>query len=430
MKKLFLLTTEFPYGEGEKPFIIPELEYLKQEFDITIISSASTVARNDDGKTTVLDKDINVLWYPCNHMGNIEKIRYSMQALVSSAFLSDAGNIIKDGRKILERLAYSLQFYAYSLRMYKWLKMHVTKDMTKDAIVYSFWYYIPLMASTMLKNRYGNFKLVSRAHGFDLYNERVSGGRQPFRNYIDKHLDKVFFIAENGYRYYLKNIVHMDSIDNKSNMDKEDQPSGTEKYKICRMGVKPSKRSESSHDGVLRIVSCSSVIPLKRISLIIDTLSEISGIIIKWTHFGDGSSMEEMKEYAQQKLSVRDNIEYKLAGNMPNKTIREYYGNNPVDLFITTSETEGCPVSIQEAMAAGIPIIGTNVGEIPLMIQGNGYLLSQNPEPNEIRDKVERFMDQSPEEIQKMRNASYELWNEKYNSDKNYPQLVNELMKL
>ena len=77
-RKLFLLTTEFPYGEGEKPFIIPELEYLKQEFDITIISSASTVARNDDGKTTVLDKDINVLWYPCDHMGNIEKIRYTI----------------------------------------------------------------------------------------------------------------------------------------------------------------------------------------------------------------------------------------------------------------------------------------------------------------------------------------------------------------
>ena len=286
------------------------------------------------------------------------------------------------------------------------------------------------MASSMLKDSYGNFKLVSRAHGFDLYNERVSGGRQPFRKYIDKHLDKVFFIAETGYRYYLKNIIHMDNIDNKGNRDKEDQLAGSEKYKICRMGVKTLKRSESSHDGVLRIVSCSSVIPLKRISLIIDTLSEISGIIIKWTHFGDGSSMEEMKEYARQKLSAKDNIEYRFVGNMPNKAIREYYGNNLIDLFITTSETEGCPVSIQEAMAAGIPIIGTNVGEIPLMIQGNGYLLSQNPEPNEIKDKVERFMDQSPEEIHKMRNASYELWNEKYNSDKNYPQLVNELIKL
>ena len=420
-RKLFLLTTEFPYGEGEKPFIIPELEYLKQEFDITIISSASTAARNDDGKTTVLDKDINVLWYPCNHMGNIEKIRYSMQALFSPAFLSDAGNIIKDGLKIRERLSYSLQFYAYSLRMYRWLKTNVTKEMTKDAIVYSFWYYIPLMASSMLKDRYGNFKLVSRAHGFDLYNERISGGRQPFRKYIDKHLDKVFFIAETGYRYYLKNIIHM---------DKEDQPSESEKYKICRMGVKPSKRSESSHDGVLRIVSCSSVIPLKRISLIIDTLSEISGIIIKWTHFGDGSCLGEMKEYARQKLSVRDNIEYRFVGNMPNKSIREYYGNNPIDLFITTSETEGCPVSIQEAMSAGIPIIGTNVGEIPLMIKGNGYLLSQNPESEEIKDRVESFIDQRPEEIQKMRNTSYELWDAKYNSDKNYPQLVNELMKL
>lgn len=420
-KKLFLLTTEFPYGDGEKSFIIPELEYLIKEFDITIISSASSDARYDLSKTTALDKNINVLWYPNDKMGNMEKIRYSMQALLSPAFLYDAGSIIREHKRIIQRISYSMQFYAYSLRMHSWIKKKFTQEMAKGAIIYSFWLYIPVMAAAMLKNEYGNFKLVSRAHGFDLYNERVPGGRQPFRSFIDKQLDKILFIAETGYKYYLNNIVHIET---------NHMTDVTEKYIVCHMGVKPSKLSERSCDGIFRIVSCSSVIPLKRIYLIIDALSEISNIKIYWTHFGDGSCMNEMKRYANNKISAKENIEYKFVGNVLNGAVRSYYGNNPVDLFITASETEGCPVSIQEAMASGIPVIGTAVGEIPLMIQGNGYVISKNPSSKEMAEKIEKLANQSANEILVMRDASYKLWDEKYNSDKNYSQLLNELMEL
>ena len=61
------------------------------------------------------------------------------------------------------------------------------------------------------------------------------------------------------------------------------------------------------------------------------------------------------------------------------------------DSFITTSSTEGLPVSIQEAMAAGIPIIGTNVGGIPEMIDGNGVLLSANPSNKEVAEAILRI---------------------------------------
>lgn len=420
-KKLYLLTTEFPYGKGEKPFIIPELEYLKKEFEITIISSASSSSRFYTSTVTALDDDIRVIWYECNKMSSLEKIRYSMQAFFSPAFIFDMWNVIKSRKCIVQRIAYSLQFYSYSLRMYKWLKTNITEEMIEDSVVYSFWYYVPAMAAAMLKGKYGNFKLVSRAHGFDLYNERVLGGRQPFRNYIDTHLERVFFIAEIGYDYYLNNICKK---------DKEEKTENFDKYRICRMGVKSAKLSMKSSDGIIRIVSCSSVIPLKRINLIIEALSKISDIKIYWTHFGDGTQFEEMKKFAFQKIGGMDNIRYEFAGNTSNKAIRDYYGDNPTDLFITTSETEGCPVSIQEAMAAGIPIIGTAVGEIPLMIQENGYILPANPKSEEIVDKIRQYSNQNLEEIQKMRNASFDLWDEKYNSDKNYPQLLKELMKL
>ena len=81
-------------------------------------------------------------------------------------------------------------------------------------------------------------------------------------------------------------------------------------------------------------------------------------------------------------------------------------------------------------MASGIPVIGTAVGEIPLMIQGNGYVISKNPSSKEMAEKIEKLANQSANEILVMRDASYKLWDEKYNSDKNYSQLLNELMEL
>ena len=419
MKKMYIFTTEFPYGKSEKNFIMQELEYLKRKFDITIVSSASSKAKLDDKDQTLLDKSISVLWYPYSEMSIFRKCIYSMQALISPAFLIDVVSIIKSNSKILQRISYSLQFYVYSLQMYRWMKKHFTKDMTENSVFYSFWYYIPVMASAMLKNEYLNFKLVSRAHGFDLYNERVLGGRQPFRSYIDKRLDKVFFIAKSGLDYYLKNCNKPYISGDKS-----------QKYKVCRMGVTATEVSTKSTDGVLRLVSCSSAIPIKRIDLIIEALSIISNIRISWIDFGDGVCLESLKDLAKRELSNKKNIQYRFAGNKPNDEIREYYRTNPVDLFITTSSTEGCPVSIQEAMAAGIPIIATSVGEIPLMIRTCGYLLSDKPDKKEISDKICSFAANKKEVIDNMRKAAYDTWNNEYNSDNNYARFLVEMMAL
>jgi len=50
------------------------------------------------------------------------------------------------------------------------------------------------------------------------------------------------------------------------------------------------------------------------------------------------------------------------------------------DIFINSSHWEGLPVSILEAMSAGLPIIATRVGDIPSVIDGDsGMLVEPNP---------------------------------------------------
>ena len=140
--------------------------------------------------------------------------------------------------------------------------------------------------------------------------------------------------------------------------------------------------------------------------------------------------MDETEKKAQELLAGKNNIAYRLAGFIPLEEIMRFYEENDIDCFITTSSPEGCPVSIQEAMSYGIPIIATAVGEIPNMIEGNGILLSENPLPEDVQTAIERLCHAGEAESLAMQAKSRALWECKYNAADNAQKFVEELKKL
>jgi glycosyltransferase involved in cell wall biosynthesis len=54
------------------------------------------------------------------------------------------------------------------------------------------------------------------------------------------------------------------------------------------------------------------------------------------------------------------------------------------DIFITTSTSDGTPVSLLEAMASGLPCIATSVGGIPEWVNNNTGLLIKPGSPEEV----------------------------------------------
>ena len=95
-----------------------------------------------------------------------------------------------------------------------------------------------------------------------------------------------------------------------------------------------------------------------------------------------------------------------------------YMGNNPIDLFINVSSREGIPVSI-EAIAAGIPIIATDVGGCNEIVSNkNGILLNSDPSPEQISDAITDIL-MKPDKLNKYQVGSLDIWGKDFNIDSN-----------
>jgi teichuronic acid biosynthesis glycosyltransferase TuaC len=75
----------------------------------------------------------------------------------------------------------------------------------------------------------------------------------------------------------------------------------------------------------------------------------------------------------------RDNVELRVVTKVPHHTIPTYM--NAGDVLLLTSDHEGSPVVIKEAMACNLPIVATAVGDVPEVIGGmeGCYLAQQTP---------------------------------------------------
>lgn len=70
--------------------------------------------------------------------------------------------------------------------------------------------------------------------------------------------------------------------------------------------------------------------------------------------------------------------------------MKEFY--NSIDVLLLSSETEDLPLSIIEALAAGKPIIATNVGGVSEMLMGTCSLLTTSFDSSEFITNVKHFL--------------------------------------
>ena len=210
-------------------------------------------------------------------------------------------------------------------------------------------------------------------------------------------------------------------------------PEYQNRYAVSLLGVPdPGAVSRPSSDGVLRIASCSTTAPLKRLNLIMDGIADAAKRRprqkIEWKHFGDGPDREVYIQRANAILPA--NAEAFFPGYSSKEELLQNYLNYPVDVFINASVTEGTSVAMMEAVSCGIPIIATEVGgNVEVVSERNGFLLSANPSPEEIANMLFKVCDQH-EEMLKKRQGSREVWQERYNEMTNFEAFAQKLVEI
>lgn len=101
------------------------------------------------------------------------------------------------------------------------------------------------------------------------------------------------------------------------------------------------------------------------------------------TIVGDGPLFDELKDQLHRHPDIQGKVT--LTGAVENG--RTYI--NKADILLVTSEMEGLPIVILEAIHAGVPVISTAVGGIPELIQDsrNGVLIKPG------KDLIARFVE-------------------------------------
>lgn len=115
---------------------------------------------------------------------------------------------------------------------------------------------------------------------------------------------------------------------------------------------------------------------------------------------GDGTWERTRRRTAE--LSLQDSTD--LRGPLPKSRVWEALAEG--EIFLNTSRADNTPVSVLEAMAAGLPIVSTDVGGISrLLTDGIDALLVPESSPEAMAQAVERLLDEEGLARKLARNA-------------------------
>jgi len=388
IKKLYVFTDNYPFGLGEA-FLNSEAVFLPRYF-----SEVHYVPlwKNGEMRSLPVGSFVEQPLLNFNPKGNVKLVVkglfcFSPLLFAIPVFFKEK---VWTGKK---------RFWSFmtSLLIIRAAYSSLSIRFDENSLLYSYWGDRSALLFPLLKKKY-RVKCLSRFHGTDLY-EEACGGYKPFRRSLFKELDIAVPISEYGKRYLMERYG-------------DEAP---KRIEVHRLGVFDQGLNFQKESETFRIVSCSNMVPVKRVSLLAEAIGKL-GFKVDWVHIGDGPTRSEVEGLI---ANFPKHISGSLLGALPNTKVLEYYSTHHVDLFINVSESEGVPVSIMEAFSFGIPVIATNVGGVSEIVDGNvGKLLPVDVSATELKDVINAFQNNSNRDL--MRIRARERWELRCDAQKNY----------
>jgi glycosyltransferase involved in cell wall biosynthesis len=125
---------------------------------------------------------------------------------------------------------------------------------------------------------------------------------------------------------------------------------------------------------VVELLAVGSIVPRKGYDLLIAALAELRQLPWRLTVAGDGGRSPETARQVERdiaRLGLADRI--RLRGAVSADELASLYVS--ADLFVLPSRFEGYGMAYAEAIAHGVPVIGTTAGAIPETVPANAGVL-------------------------------------------------------
>jgi glycosyltransferase involved in cell wall biosynthesis len=147
-----------------------------------------------------------------------------------------------------------------------------------------------------------------------------------------------------------------------------------ERITIARPGSDRAQFAQGSPDKVVRLLSVGAVVPRKGFDVLIAALATITDLPWRLTIAGDRA--RDRNTVAQLDADItRHALEDRIAtpGAVSPRRLATLYAE--ADAFVLASHFEGYGMAYAEAIAHGLPVIGTNAGAIPDTVPPDAGLL-------------------------------------------------------
>jgi glycosyltransferase involved in cell wall biosynthesis len=408
-RHLVLFTTNYPFTHtgGETMFVHPEIPHLESAFareGITVVPLHDAGSRLPLPPGVRVDQGLATSW-------KRQKLWHYLRAVSWPGFFHELWRGWRLGGWV--GAARVWRWTAIARGAWLWLR-DFTPASQQPLLIYTYWRGGQTVAALRHSAEHADHAVVSRVHRYELYDSAFARPFQPWTT-VYRQLQLVIPIAQHGVDYLRQQGVAEAHL------------------RLSRLGVSAQPvRASASSDGVVRLVSCSSISHVKRLPFTAQVIKSFAldcpDHQILWTHFGDGPERPQLEAVLQ---TAPANMQVDLRGQVDNMEVLRHYATHPVDLFVLLSSSEGLPVSIQEALSMGIPVLATDVGGVSEAVDlngDNGGLLSPQDSPDLAARQLRALLvDATAPQRAQRRVVAWNRWAERFNAEKNHATLAHAL---
>jgi glycosyltransferase involved in cell wall biosynthesis len=143
---------------------------------------------------------------------------------------------------------------------------------------------------------------------------------------------------------------------------------------VARPGSDPAPLAQASQDGVVRLLSVGAVVPRKGFDVLIPALATLGDLPWRLTIAGDRTRDRDAAARLDAdiaRLALAERID--VLGAVSPQSLAALYAK--ADIFVLASRFEGYGMAYAEAIAHGLPVIGSKAGAIPETVPPNAGLL-------------------------------------------------------